>query len=48
MDFDEEYTVYLTNEGYALAVDGDASASLDDVYYVNMVYSETTGGRTRY
>ena len=48
VDFDEEYTIYLTAEGYVLAVDGDASASLDDVYYVNMVYSETTGGRTRY
>ena len=48
VDFDEEYTIYLSAEGYVLAVDGDASASLDDVYYVNMVYSETTGGRTRY
>ena len=48
VDFDEEYTIYLTAEGYVLAVDGDASASLDDVYYVNMVYKETTGGRTRY
>ena len=48
VDFDEEYTIYLTAESYVLAVDGDASASLDDVYYVNMVYSETTGGRTRY
>ena len=48
VDFDEEYTIYLTAEGYVLAVDGAASASLDDVYYVNMVYSETTGGRTRY
>ena len=48
VDFDEEYTIYLTAEGYVLAVDGDASASLDDVYYLNMVYSETTGGRTRY
>lgn len=48
VDFDEEYTIYLTAEGYVLAVDGAASASLDDVYYVNMVYKETTGGRTRY
>ena len=48
VDFDEEYTIYLTAEGYVLAVDGAATASLDDVYYVNMVYSETTGGRTRY
>ena len=48
VDFDEEYTIYLTAEGYVLAVDGAATATLDDVYYVNMVYSETTGGRTRY
>ena len=48
VDFDEEYTIYLTAEDYVLAVDGAASASLDDVYYVNMVYKETTGGRTRY
>ena len=48
VDFDEEYTIYLSAEGYVLAVDGDATASLDDVYYVNMVYKETTGGRTRY
>ena len=32
VDFDEEYTIYLTAEGYVLAVDGAASASLDDVY----------------
>ncbi len=48
VDFDEEYTIYLTAEGYVLAVDGAATATLDDVYYVNMVYKETTGGRTRY
>ncbi|MBM6911315.1 S-layer homology domain-containing protein [Oscillibacter valericigenes] len=41
--YNSDYT-----EGTVLAVDGDASASLDDVYYVNMVYSETTGDRTRY
>lgn len=46
VDFDEEYTVYLTNEGYALAVDGDATISLDDVYYVVGVYTETSRGST--
>ena len=48
VDFDEEYTVYLTNEGYALAVDGDATASLDDVYYVVGVYQETSRGSKSY
>ena len=48
VDFDEEYTIYLTAEGYVLAVDGDASASLDDVYYVNQIYKEQTRGRTYY
>ena len=48
VDFDEEYTVYLTNEGYALAVDGDATASLDDVYYVVGVYQETSRGSESY
>ena len=48
VDFDEEYTVYLTAEGYALAVDGDATASLDDVYYVVGVYMETSRGSTSY
>ena len=44
VDFDSEYVVYLTAEGYALAVDGDASISLDDVYYVVGVYEETSRG----
>ena len=46
VDFDEEYVVYLTDEGYALAVDGDASVSLKDVYYVVGVYTETSRGST--
>ena len=44
VDFDEEYTVYLTAEGYALAVDGDAAISLKDVYFVVGLYSETSRG----
>ena len=39
LDFDEDYTVYLTAEGYVLGVEGDTSISLDDVYYVVGVYS---------
>ena len=48
VDFDSEYVVYLTAEGYALAVDGDATASLDDVYYVVGVYQETSRGSKSY
>ena len=48
VDFDEEYTIYLTAEGYVLAVDGDASASLDDVYYVAGAYGERSAGRLTY
>ena len=36
-DFDKEYTVYTTAEGYALAISG-AGASLSDVYYVTGLY----------
>ena len=48
VDFDEEYTVYLTAEGYALAVDGDAAISLKDVYFVVGLYSETSRGSESY
>ena len=48
VDFDKEYVVYLTAEGYALAVDGDATASLDDVYYVTGGYADTNKGTTSY
>ena len=48
VDFDKEYVVYLTAEGYALAVDGDATASLDDVYYVTGGYEDTSKGSTSY
>ena len=44
VDFDSEYTVYLTNEGYVLAVDGDAAVSLHDVYYVVDVYRTNVRG----
>ena len=46
--FDKEYVVYLTAEGYALAVDGEATASLDDVYYVTGGYEDTSKGSTSY
>jgi len=37
-DFDKEYKVYVTAQGYVLAVNGNATVSLDDVYYVSGVY----------
>ena len=46
VDFDEEYTVYLTAEGYALAVTGDSVMSLNDVYYIVGLYAEETRGST--
>ena len=48
VDFDEEYTVYLTAEGYVLAVDGDSTAALNDVYYVAGAYKSTSSGRSVY
>ena len=44
VDFNKEYNVYLTAEGYVLAVDGDVTASLSDVYYVTGYYEETKAG----
>ena len=44
IDFNKEYNLYLTAEGYVLAVDGEVSASLNDVYYVIGAYKETKGG----
>ena len=44
VDFNKEYSVYLTAEGYVLAVDGDVTASLSDVYYVTGFYKETKAG----
>ena len=48
VDFNKEYNVYLTAEGYVLAVDGDVKASLSDVYYVVGVYSEKSMGDNVY
>ena len=48
VDFDKEYSVYLTAEGYALAVDGDVTASLSDVYYVIGGYRESKMGTPAY
>ena len=38
-DFDEEYTVYLTTEGYVLGVDGATGVDIDDLYYVTGLYA---------
>ena len=48
VDFDKEYSVYLTAEGYALAVDGDVTASLSDVYYVVGGYRESKMGTSSF
>ena len=37
-DFDKEYAVYTTAEGYVLAVDGASDVTVDDVYYVTGLY----------
>ena len=39
-DFDDEYTIYLTAEGYVIGVEGATGADLSDVYYVVGVYGE--------
>ena len=44
VDFNKEYSVYLTADGYVLAVDGDVTASLSDVYYVTGAYTESKAG----
>ena len=46
--FDKEYTIYLSKDGYVIGVDGSAAVSLDDVYYVTGVYSETNKGEKTY
>ena len=46
VDFNKEYSVYLTADGYVLAVDGDVTASLSDVYYVTGAYTESKAGST--
>ena len=49
IDFDEEYTLYLTADSYMLECSGDTSVSISDVYYVNGVYTDTTNkGATSY
>ena len=39
-DFDEDYTIYLTADGYVIGVEGSTGVDLDDVYYVAGVYGE--------
>ena len=48
VDFDKEYTVYATKEGYALAVDGTGASNVTDIYYVTGIYTATEGGETVY
>ena len=49
LDFDEEYTVYLSKDGYVLYIDGETGTSISDVYYVTYVYDkETKGNKTYY
>ena len=46
-DFDNEYEVYATKEGYAIAISGVTNADVDDLYYVTGVYSKnSTYGET--
>ena len=39
-DFDEDYNVYLTEDGFVIGVDGSTGFSLSDLYYVTGVYQE--------
>ena len=39
-DFDKEYTIYLTADGYVIGVEGANAADLSDVYFVTGVYGE--------
>ena len=48
IDFDKEYSVYTTSEGYVIAIDGASAANLEDIYYVTAIYNETTGGEKVY
>ena len=41
-DFDNEYAVYTTAEGYAIAIAGVTSADVNDLYYVTGVYSKSS------
>jgi hypothetical protein len=42
IDFDNEYEVYTTKEGYVIAVKGTAAANLDDIYYVTGIYTKAS------
>ena len=47
--FEDEYNLYLTSDGYVIAVDGAAAANINDVYYVTGVYmTKSTMGSTKY
>ncbi len=48
IDFDKEYSVYTTNEGYVIAIDGASAANLEDIYYITAIYYETAGGEKVY
>ena len=50
-DFDETYTLYTDANGYVLGIKGEAgTVSLDEVYYVAKIYTESTTsyGKTTY
>ena len=38
VDFDKDYTIYLTAEGYVLGVEGETGVDVNDVYYVTGTY----------
>ena len=48
VDFDKEYTVYATKEGYALAVDDKGASNVSDIYYVTSIYTATEAGEDVY
>ena len=49
-DFDEDYNVYLTEDGFVIGVDGSTGFSLSDLHYVTGVYraSGSYGGYDYY
>ena len=48
VNFDDSFDLYLTKEGYVIAVDGSAAISLDDLYYVTGIYKVNEKGSTVY
>ena len=47
--FEDEYNLYLTSDGYVIAVDGAAAANINDVYYITGVYkTSSTMGTVKY